>query len=95
MCCPSLLDAFQTVPHWFPLVLDWSADTLRNTGRKGVDRIVDKQPVGTGGRRGKKNNPDVTPGLKEDVTTHLAKVSCQPTIVNRFVHPPGLEPGTH
>ena len=50
---------------------------MRNTGRKGVDRIVDKQAVGTGGRRGKKNNPDVTPGLKEEVTTHLTKVSCQ------------------
>ena len=51
--------------------------------------------IGKMPQSGKKRNPDVMPGVKDEGTAHMAIVSSQSTIVNRFVHPPGLEPGTH
>jgi hypothetical protein len=55
---------FQAVFLNFPVVLALMAVTLPRTGRESVNRIVDKDAVGTGVWGGKRNNPDVMPGLK-------------------------------
>ena len=65
------------------LKLNWVSDTLRNTGGKGVDRIVDKQAVGTGAQRRKKKKPDVMPGLKEQLEPQSTIVNRLSTMVNR------------
>ena len=94
-CCRSISDPFQTIRHRFKLWLVGLADTLRKTGRKGVVRIVNRPNGERSVQRWETNDPDLMPGSRREDRTQLTIVSCQTSIVDFVVHPPGLEPGTH